>query len=361
MLVENPTRQPNLGVVETNEVTGALDDRGPLPAGGFSPFSCDVWLRGSDTPGTAPEFSPLMQGCAFTETLTAAPITGTASAGAAGSITVVPASYAGIQIGMVITTTAGTGSGQARVVSGKPGTNVVEVYPNWTVNPNATTTYVVPANALYKPTSTSLKTVSIYRYKHRSDGGNSKLDKVLGAAGSVSFSMPVRQPCRMSFAFQGQLNPSTDVTHPGSGTFQNTRGQPYLGADTYLGGSPIKLNTLTLDYGANVQMIDNPAQSFGYDSAGITRRRVAGRLNPPQDLISVRDAFTGWLNGSTSKFWVRWGTVTGNRVVDLHPAAALHRGRGGGHQRFRPRGPAVPRCRFRHRHLHLPLLGRAFC
>ena len=55
ILIESPVRNPTLATVETNEVTGALDDRGPLPAGG-SLRTGDVWLKGADTPGTAPEY-----------------------------------------------------------------------------------------------------------------------------------------------------------------------------------------------------------------------------------------------------------------------------------------------------------------
>jgi hypothetical protein len=69
-----------------------------------------------------------------------------------------------------------------------------------------------------------------------------------------------------------------------------------------------------LDFGSNVQMIDNPAQDFGYDAAGVTRRRISGRLNPPLELQSVRNAFDNWLNQSAEKFWVRYGALAGNSV-----------------------------------------------
>lgn len=314
VLVESPVRNPNLGSVETNEVTGALDDRGPLPAGGFSPFTCDVWLKGADTPGTAPEYAPLLLGCGMAETLLAAALTGTATAGAAGSITVEAGDYSAIAIGMTIRTTGGTGSGQTRVVTAKPGSNVVSVYPNWTVTPDATTTYSVDAQALYTPTSADLDTLSIYRYRHRSDGGDSKLDKILGAAGTFTLNLPVRSPGRFSFNFSGQLTAPADVTPPSAATYQSARAQPYLAADTFLGGSAIKLNTLDLDYGATVQLVDNPAQSFGYDAAGLTRRRVSGTVNPPLELESVRNSFNNWLTGAEAAFWVRYGTVAGNRV-----------------------------------------------
>ena len=196
----------------------------------------------------------------------------------------------------------------------KPGVNVVTIYPNWTVTADATSVYSVDAQALYKPTSTALKTLSIYRYRHRSDAGNSKLDKILGAAGTFTLNLPVRSPGRFSFSFQGQLAAPVDVTPPAAATYQAARAQPYLNAETYLGGSAIKLNTLDLDYGANVQLIDNPAQQFGYDAAGITRRQTAGTVNPPLELESVRNSFSNWLTGAEAAFWVRYGTVAGNRV-----------------------------------------------
>ena len=311
VLIEAPVRNPNLGTVETNEVTGALDDRGPLPAGGFSPFTGDVWLKGGDVAGTAPEYAPFLLGCGMAQTLTAAPISGSATAGAASSITVTSA--AGMAIGMPISITSGTGSGQTRVITGIAAL-IVSVYPNWTTPPAAASGYSVPANALYKPTSTSLQTLSIYRYRHRSDAGNSKLDKILGAAGTFTLSLPVRNPGRFSFSYQGQLVAPVDVTPPAAATYQAARAQPYLEADTYLGGAPIKLNTLELDYGANVQLIDNPAQAFGYDAAGLTRRRISGTVNPPLELESVRNSFTNWLTGAEAAFWVRYGTVAGNRV-----------------------------------------------
>ena len=311
VLVENPSRNPNLGIVETNEVTGALDDRGPLPAGGFSPFTCDVWLKGSGTGGVPPEFAPFLLGCAMAETILTPALTGTATAGASNTITVVSAT--GVAVGMIIRTTGGTGPGQTRVITAI-NSLILTVFPAWTVTPDATTTYSIDAQVLYAPTSTNLDTVTIYRYRHRSDGGDSKLDTVLGAAGSWTLNIPVRNPGRLSFNYQGQLSAPTDVTPPSAAVYDSVRPFPYLNALTYLGSSAIKLNTLSLDFGGQVQLIDNPAQAFGYDAAGVTRRRISGRFNPPTELQSVRDAFSGWLNQTSQQFWVAYGSTAGNRV-----------------------------------------------
>ncbi len=319
VLVENPLRNPDLGIVETNEVTGALDDRGPIPAGGFSPFTADVWIKGSGTPGAAPEYGPFLRGCAMGESLLIAPITAEAVGGTADTIELMAGDGANVEIGMTIELNSGVGSGQVRVVTGKAG-DIISVFPDWETPPVATTGYMIDANALYVPISENLETLTIYRYRHRSDGGDSKLDRILGAAGTWTLNMPVREPGRLSFDYRGQLVSPTDVTPPGAATFDDVRPFPYLQAETYLGQTPIKLNTLALDYGSEVQLIDNPAQEFGYDAAGITRRRVAGRFNPPLELQSARDAFDSWLNGTTQEFWAMWGTRAGNRVSVYIPS-----------------------------------------
>ena len=83
----------------------------------------------------------------------AAVFSGTASAGAAGSITLVsPApAVADLLIGCIVRTTGGTGGGggsgslnnQARVITAYTAGRVASVTPNWETAPDATTTYEV--------------------------------------------------------------------------------------------------------------------------------------------------------------------------------------------------------------------------
>ncbi len=72
--------------------------------------------------------------------------TGTAAAGASGSITLAAAASTRDEVysGCIVTATGGTGSGQTRVVSGYVGsTKVASVTPSWAVTPDGTTTYSV--------------------------------------------------------------------------------------------------------------------------------------------------------------------------------------------------------------------------
>jgi hypothetical protein len=68
--------------------------------------------------------------------------TGTAAAGANGSITL--ASATGVRAGMIVRTDDHTGAGQARVITAfDTGTKVASVAPNWETNPDNTTDYTV--------------------------------------------------------------------------------------------------------------------------------------------------------------------------------------------------------------------------
>src|SRR3990172_10703452 len=71
VLVENPLPDPEFEVLQTAEVTGSLDGRGPIVGGGFFQQSGDVLAKGSGTAGTAPEYGPLLRASAMSETLTA--------------------------------------------------------------------------------------------------------------------------------------------------------------------------------------------------------------------------------------------------------------------------------------------------
>ncbi len=65
VLVENPVLNFNPQNVETNEVTGSLDGRGPLVGGMQCGITFDVYLKGGATPGVAPEWGKLMESCAW--------------------------------------------------------------------------------------------------------------------------------------------------------------------------------------------------------------------------------------------------------------------------------------------------------
>jgi len=322
VLVEDPSTEAGLELLNTNEVTGSLDPRAPIVGGGPQNFGCAFYLKGSGTPGTAPEAGPLLQACALGLTTLAADVDDTAQAGASGSITLHSGASATADAykGMVVTLNGGTGSGQTRVITGYNGsTKVATVYPDWTTPPDNTSEFIVYACNRYAPASDSLVTATIYDYLHRSVSGNHRLFKTLGWAGNLQLALPVRGLPRATVAGQGAVQTPTDVSDPGAATYDATRPKPVMAADFWLGGVETAFNNLTLDLGNQVQAADDPSDTYGISVAGVTRRAITGRVNPPVSLLSARDVFADFLAGTERAIWLRWGAVAGNRVSLLLP------------------------------------------
>ncbi len=323
LLIEAPQSPSNLEVLTTDEVTGTLDPDDPVVGGGGGGFSGTVNVRGSGSAGTAPEAGPLYQGCGLAETLLAADVTGTAvSPFAAGTIEVAAGdgSAAGTAIGHLIITTGGTGSGQTRVIT-NVNTDDLDIFPDWTTTPDATTTYAIKASAIYVPASTGLKNITIYDYQHENTAAvNSRLRSKTGCMGNVNFTLPVRGLVKAAFDFQGKFVTPTDVAKPAAATFDTQRPIAFQAATISLGGTTTKINQMTVDLGNDVQVADDPADTFGVDFASIVKRNITGKINPPMALLSARNVWADFLAGTTRKLWVSYGTVNGNRVSFYFPA-----------------------------------------
>lgn len=323
ILVENPQWSPNFEVEQTNEVTGSLDGRGPIVGGGHIGITFEALVKGAGAGGSAPEYGDALRCCAMSETITAVAVTGTAQAGAAGSITLHAGASAvdNFYKGMIIRTTGGTGSGQTRVITGYTGSSkVATVTPNWTVTPDVTTTFSIDANVLYKPASTLLETATIWNYQNPATAIDSLLRKVTAAAGTMRISAETRKIARMAFTFRGFLpGVPTNVAAPAAATYDATRPAPFISADIFLGQLAVKLRSWTIDYGAVVQQADDPAALYGFGIAGQTERRIIGELNPLQSLLSVYDAMADFTVGTERALWIRWGSAN-NRVSILLPA-----------------------------------------
>lgn len=323
VLVEDPQVDDGLEILNTNEVTGSLDPRAGIVGGGPGLWNAKVYLHGSGTGGTAPRgLSALLQACAMALTTTGSDVDDTAQAGGASTITLHSgaSSTNDAYKGMVIVTNGGTGSGQTRVIIGYVGsTKVATVTPAWSTQPDNTTDFIVYANNLYVPASDSLKTATVYDYLHRSVSGNHRLRKRFGWAGNAAFTFAVRQLPFVQFTGQGSFETPTDVSDPGAATYESARPVPFMNADFVLAGTATAINTLTLDLGNQVQAADDPAATYGIDVAGVTRRGITGRVNPPVDLLSARDVVTAFLAGTEASLWLRWGSTAGNRGSLLIP------------------------------------------
>lgn len=320
---ESPVMRPDIQTIDTNEVTGSLDPKPSVAGGAKGNYTCSINIKGSGTAGVKPDWGTLLRGCGMAQTLTASPVTGTAQAGAASTITLAAGASAvnDFYKGMVITITSGTGSGQTRVIHGYAGsTKIASIMPNWTTNPDGTSAYSVLANALYIPRSSGIESLTLYDYLHNSDAAvNSKLRKLIGAQGDASFTLPTAGIPKIDFNFQGKFVAPADVSKPAAPTLDATRPAAFMSAQCYLDSQATKISQTTFGLGNQIEVDDDPSDTFGSDIAAILRRKITGRINPPVALNSVRDAIADFLAGTTRKLWLQYGSVAGNRISILMP------------------------------------------
>lgn len=312
-----------LEVLAIEEETGALDNNEQAPNGGFMAPNIQTVLRGSGVVGTPPDFDPLIQSCAMGHTALDTEVVGTAQAGAAGSLTLAAAAVTtdGEFVGMIIELTGGTGYSASlpkqnrRVITASTATtDLVSVFPDWAVTPDATTTYAIRVCDRYAPVSTGIKSSSLYIYERGDSAEDARLFKSLGTRGSFQLNLPVRGPGTLTFDTRGALQQPVDVADPGDPTLLASRPISWIDAQTYLGPIAICMNALSIDYGGQIVVTQCQNEPFGYEDAAINSRRINGTINPRAVNISTRDVFTAWKEQTSQKFWTAFGTTAGNRV-----------------------------------------------
>src|SRR5690606_2333639 len=166
VLVENPRWTPTASLVQTNEVTGSLDQLGSIVGGMRVAVEFDVLMRGSGAAGTAPEWGRLLKACGWAESVTAAAVPAAPEALAAG------ASQTEATLGTSASSTAHAYRGMPIVFSeGVSGTSFIAAYSAAKLATltddlggtlDAGTDYQISANVLYAPASTSIPALTIH-------------------------------------------------------------------------------------------------------------------------------------------------------------------------------------------------------
>jgi hypothetical protein len=323
--VENPVWDFESETEETNETQDGLDEGDPIPIVGPAVLGFDVRLRGIAAPGTdVPEWDAVMRAMGFVRADLAADAVGTAQAGAAQSITLAAddAAPGNAYRGFVIAITAGTGAGQRNIVTGNDaGTKIATVLHAWTVDPDATSEYVIHKGSVYRPASQGLHCFSARSWdKARLASMDARLVQGEGMVADGALVLAARRVARLQgVRFRGRLaSAPINVADPGPAAFAAGEIQPsvFKGATVRLGSTPIAFNTMTVNIGAGAEMPDDPAAAQGYGPAGIVRRRTTFSIDPMLELLSTLDAFADWDAGTKRAFSAIWGPpVAGRRLA----------------------------------------------
>jgi hypothetical protein len=304
-------------------VTGALDPRAPIPSGMACEISFDMYLKGSGTAGTAPEFGPLLKACGMLETITAAAV-GAPTAATAGTTTGATAQapfaatadlYRGLPVLLGVNPASGITFASDYTVG-----RVFTFTDVFSPALDNTTTLQVPINVAYRPHSGTIPSLTMWFYM---DG---LLYKFFGCRGNMSLNVRSGGPGRMSFRFTGLYLSKTDaaIVTP---TLQSTRPPIWRDAsDNGYGAMLINRHlsgvaSFSLDLGNQLTYPDQPNAQEGFDPGEITRRRITGSLDPIETLIATRDIMADFRAGTTRIVHARWGSTAGNRLGITIPAA----------------------------------------
>lgn len=275
-------------------------------------------LAGSGTAGTASKIDSLLRACGMAATTTGSAITGSAQAGAAGSITLAAgaSSTDDFYNGMVISITSGTGNGHKGVITDYNGTTKVATVQKSTASftPGASSGYSISANVGYKPVSESFESATIYF------NNSGVLHKATGCRGTFQLSMEVGAIPVISFTMTGIYNAPTDTAAPAV-TYAN-QATPAI----FKAGNTVAVSILGYDSACVQSLSFDLANEVLYrelvgcdKSVTITNRAPSGECVIEAPTIAQKDYFTIANNDTTGLVVFQHGTTAGNIVSLLAP------------------------------------------
>jgi hypothetical protein len=278
----------------------------------YAKLAFEVELTGSGTAGTAPPISHLLRSASMSETVLATAHTATAAAGAVASITLGATASAvnDAYVGLTINTTAGTGSGQSGVIKSYNGaTKVATVTANWTVVPDATTVYAIPAQVVYRRITDAPESITHYTFFGK------VLHKMTGARGTVSFLFPYKKVPTAKFSYTGVYVPVVDADAPSTSfsarakplavNSNNTKGIKLMG---YNG---VVLSDLSIDLANEVVFRSLPGAS---DSVVVVDSKPAGSITQQATMIADKDWWSAIQTIAVGAFSITHGLALGNTV-----------------------------------------------
>ena len=143
---------------------------------------------------------------------------------------------------------------------------------------------VAGSSVSYMPTSSTVKSVTIYLYK---DG---RLHKITGARGSAKIILAANKPAMVEFSMKGLYTAPTDTAIPAGTDYEDT-------AAPVCKGGTLSLNSVTtlaveqteIDFGNEVSVRQSKIATNGIAGVEITSRKPAISLNPESVTVATLD------------------------------------------------------------------------
>jgi hypothetical protein len=258
-------------------------------------------------------------------------LTGTAQAGASGTITLAANSSAvnDAYTGMVITITGGTGSGHVGLITQYVGSTKVATVAAYTTNfvPAASSQYSIAANVRYTPISTIdgvSDTSCTVQYRLGGPSGTEIVHTLTGCRGTITMNHTLGQIPTITYGLTGLYNAPTDAS-PVSPTYAN-QSTPQVfrndiaGAFRFFGVAGC-LQSNTVDFGNDVQyreLIGCSKEVLIVDSA------ISGQVVMEATSMAIFNPFEqARIDGTLGRLSYLHGTTAGNRVGLVVPYCDL--------------------------------------
>jgi hypothetical protein len=318
ILVENCRITLNPNIVETNEVTPSLDPFDPIVGGMSASIEFDVYMKGSGSAVTPPEYGDLLKCCGYAEWIVGPTPGGGPEVCGAGASTVQATlgasastssqQYRGMPVNFTGAVTLNT------FIWDYSAAKVAKLTDTASANITNTTSWQIPANVTYVPASNVLSSGTIHYF-------NDGLRYVfLGNRGTVAFNIVSGGPAKASFRFMGMFSSKTDVALPAV-TYDVTRPPIWKGGSCTIDSAQAAAGTLNLDTGNQLVMPDNPNALEGFDPAIITLRQLRGSINPKETLVATRNIMADFRSQTKRPIHAKLGITAGNRIGFTIPAA----------------------------------------
>jgi hypothetical protein len=303
--------------VERDFIRPYFGGSGIIRVENYVTMSFDTESAGAGTAGTAPEWGALLKACNFSETTTAAAITGTGQAGGSTTTIKLAADASAVDnfyTGMSIEITGGTGDGQTGEIIGYDGTTkVATIAAAWAEAPDDTSAYSIGANVVYLPNSdfgiaTANTSASIY---FNVDGVRHIL---LGARGTPSFDLSAKGIPKIKWKFTGLLGTIADATLP-TADFTGWQDPVAVSTDntsdiSLLGYTGAVVQSLSIDIANQVVY----RQLVNSEAVIINDRKPVGTISIEATTVAAKDWWTAAKDASTGVFCVKHGQTAGNIV-----------------------------------------------
>jgi hypothetical protein len=255
-------------IVQTDEVTGSLDGRGPIVGGMTHDIGFDIYLKGSGAAGVAPDFDDVMQACAWASVLTAAPVPAAPEALAAGA-------------SQTQATLGASPVGTSQLYRGMPILFTGAVAGVAFISDYSVAKLAVLTDSMRQ--SHGHDELPDPRQRALQAGQYLYIDGVrwrfVGCRGSLQASLPVGGPPRISFAMQGLFVDETDAavpvpTYDGSRppVFRDAAGNGYT--RMLVNHQQVALSTLGFDMGNHVALPENPNTRAHHPRRPVHRSRA---------------------------------------------------------------------------------------